>query len=136
MALSSLGVEDGTAGTNVQSYLRGTQQPDGSFPYMSGAGDTFDSAYAIMALAGGFWPGQVYDGPIPSESPSPSASPSPSPAGSVLGASTGGGSGAGTASTLPDVGSSGTIPAPVAIPLGLMLLGALWQLGRWQTASK
>jgi hypothetical protein len=104
MALNSLGEQNGTPGTAVQVYLRGTQQQDGSFPYMSGPGDTFDSAYAVMALAGGDWPQHVYDGPVPSPSVTPS--PSPTPAGSVLGASTGGPSGAGTA-TLPAVGSTG-----------------------------
>jgi hypothetical protein len=115
MALTSLGLADTPDGEAVQNYLKSTQQPDGSFPYTApGAGDSFNSAYAIAALAGATWPQTVYNGPLPaaaspatspgpsvspsaspSATPVPSGSPSPSPGGSVLGASaTSGGSGA------------------------------------------
>lgn len=140
-ALNSIG-EGGTgAGTNAQKYLKARQTANGSFPYQSGAGDTFDTAYVVLALAGAAWPVAVYDGqvpsaevaaiaitptptPAPSVSPSPSVSPqasttpipsvSPSPiAGSVLGSSTGG-AGEGN---LPGVGMLGN-----AMTLGLAAL--------------
>lgn len=106
MALQSLGEGGTTASTDAQAFVRSAQQNDGSFPYQSGAGDTFDTAYAVAALAGSTWPQAIYDGPLPavtspSPSPSPSLSPSPTP-GSVLGAAdTTGTPGA----TLPSVGT-------------------------------
>lgn len=107
MAFTALGEPISPNSLAAQAYIRGTQQPDGSFPYQlplfdpAGTGDTFNSAYAIPALAGAAWPLRIYSGLIPevaqdqtpsptsSASPSPSASPTPTPAaGSALGATT------------------------------------------------
>jgi prenyltransferase beta subunit len=131
IALNSLGLGSSAQALQAQAYLISTQQPDGSFPYQlpvaaGQTGDTFNSAYAVAALAGGTWPQVVYDGPVPSPSPrvSPSPSPSPNP-GSVLGASTGDSGGA-TPDTLPAVGQLGNLilfglAALIAVGSGLIL---------------
>jgi prenyltransferase beta subunit len=108
MALTALGSGGTTKAHHAAHYLRDVQNADGSFPYQSGPGDTFDTAYGVMALSDGFWPLHVYDGTVPADPVDPAA-------GSVLGASTTGGSGAGGsgAATLPAVGNSakGALPA-------------------------
>jgi prenyltransferase beta subunit len=111
MAFSSTGEFETVASAAAQAYILGTQQPDGSFPYQlplfdpAGTGDTFNSSYAIPALAGVTWPESVYSGPLPgvgesdvTPTPGPTVAPfqgqglpSPSPTpqvGAVLGAST------------------------------------------------
>jgi prenyltransferase beta subunit len=110
MALTSLGQANTPEGTAAQNYLKAAQQPDGSFPYTApGAGDTFNSAYAVAALAGATWPQAVYNGPLPAAVNS--SSPSPTPAGTVLGASSG---------VLPAVGQhSNQVPGLTALGVAL-----------------
>jgi hypothetical protein len=155
-ALSSIGEGSSTAGTNAQNYLKAGQTANGSFPYQSGAGDTFDTSYVVLALSGAGWPVAVYDGQVPttepaavtatptpvpsvssapspaaapqaSTTPSPSASPTPTPqTGSVLGASSGG-AGLGN---LPGVGMLGSATGLVIaslLAIGTYLGVSLWR---------
>jgi hypothetical protein len=111
IALNSLGLASSAQAAKAATYLKGTQQTNGSFPYQlpvaqGQTGDTFDTVYAVAALAGKGWPQAVYDGAVPTVTPTPSPSvtpiPTATPVGSVLGASTtAGGSGA----VLPSVGT-------------------------------
>jgi prenyltransferase beta subunit len=65
---------------NAQNYLMSSQQADGSFPYQSiyPPGDTFDTSYALIALAEKYLPVNIYSGIVllseetqPSEIPPP-----------------------------------------------------------------
>jgi hypothetical protein len=132
MALAALGQDSTAASTDAQSYIRGTQAVDGSFPYQAPApGDVFNTAPAVTALAGGTYPFKVYNGvipeqndPSPSPSPTPTASPTPTstpsatptptPTPAVLGASTG-----------PVTPSGGVLPAVGELSNFLLILFAL-----------
>jgi hypothetical protein len=60
MALTAVGDDDSTEGTDAQEYIRGAQNEDGSFPWSAPApGDTYNSAMAVIALAGDTWPQAV-----------------------------------------------------------------------------
>lgn len=67
----------GTEYEKAQAFLAASQDVDGSFCWMGCAfgGDTFTTAYAIMALANTSWPIGEFDG----EAPVPTATPSPTP---------------------------------------------------------
>lgn len=163
MALQALGDGSSTDSTAAQSFLRSQQQSDGSFPYTApGSGDTSDTADAVIALSGGYWPLHIYDGPLPggtvdaaqtgpaaspspspspsparSASPSPSADPSPSPTpqhGSVLGASTTAGSGSSGSGLLPATGGVANLLAFLAaLLIGLAAGTAVYLRGRRRT---
>ncbi len=132
IALSTIGEGSSIAATNAQNYIKLVQTATGSFPYQSGDGDSFNTAYAVLGLSGASFPVAVYTGDIPTPgqttpaptpsvtptalvSPSPSPSPQTSPTitptvttsptpGSVLGASTDGSG----LSDLPGVGMLGS----------------------------
>lgn len=76
MALKSANLT-GTEYEEAQAFLAASQDVDGSFCWMgcTFGGDTFTSAYVIMALANTSWPIGEFDG----EAPIPTATPSPTP---------------------------------------------------------
>jgi len=129
MALTALGQDSGTPYDDAQAYIRGAQNADGSFPYEApAAGDVFDTAPAVTALAGGTYPFKVYNGVIPdqdpvaSPTPTPTPTPMPTPTPDVLGASI-----APTPTPTPAVlgASTGVLPTVGELSNYLLLLMAL-----------
>ena len=79
MALNSLGLENSAEVAAAQTYLRSTQEADGSFPYQPifPPGDTFNTAYAVLSLTGKYWPIAIYPGTAPTPTPTPDSTPTP-----------------------------------------------------------
>lgn len=95
MALSALDIRTDSHFINAQNYLLAAQQSDGSFPYQPAyPGDTFDTSFALLALADVFWPIHIFSGTILIDNPTqtltatptltPTPTPTPSPANEEL----------------------------------------------------
>ncbi len=81
MALSASDLGNTTSSFNAVSYLKNVQQADGSFPYQPTfpPGDTFDTAYATLALTGKFLPVRIYTATSPTSSATLTSTPTPTP---------------------------------------------------------